>query len=77
MNWGCGVLNYTAEVAKKLLTEESLRALRREAENSSTTRSQRLAVRLARELDGKMALDCAVLQGGLIRVGDPVFLLED
>jgi uncharacterized protein YcbX len=29
------------------------------------------------ELDGKMALDCAVLKGGLIREGDPVFLLED
>ena len=28
------------------------------------------------ELDGKMALDCAVVQGGLIREGDPVFLLE-
>jgi uncharacterized protein YcbX len=32
---------------------------------------------IVRELDGKMALDCAVLQGGLIREGDPVFLLED
>jgi len=33
--------------------------------------------RIARELEGKMALDCAVLQGGLVRSGDPVFLLED
>ena len=33
--------------------------------------------RIVRELDGKMALDCAVLQGGLIREGDPVFLVED
>jgi uncharacterized protein len=33
--------------------------------------------RIVRELDGKMALDCAVLQGGLVREGDPVFLLED
>ena len=33
--------------------------------------------RIVRELNGKMALDCAVLQGGLIREGDPVFLLED
>jgi uncharacterized protein YcbX len=32
--------------------------------------------RIVRELNGKMALDCAVLQGGLIREGDPVFLLE-
>ena len=32
--------------------------------------------RIVRELDGKMALDCAVLQGGLIREGDSVFLLE-
>jgi hypothetical protein len=32
--------------------------------------------RIVRELDGKMALDCAVLQGGLISEGDPVFLLE-
>jgi uncharacterized protein YcbX len=30
--------------------------------------------RIVRELDGKMALDCAVLQGGLIHEGDPVFL---
>ena len=33
--------------------------------------------RIVRELDGKMALDCAVLQGGLIRDGDPVVLLEE
>ena len=39
--------------------------------------------RIVRELNGKMALDCAVLpldcavfQGGLIRERDPVFLLE-
>jgi uncharacterized protein YcbX len=32
--------------------------------------------RIVRELDGKMALDCAVLQGDLISEGDPVFLLE-
>jgi uncharacterized protein YcbX len=31
--------------------------------------------RIVRELDGTMALDCAVLQGGLIREGDPVVLL--
>jgi uncharacterized protein len=30
--------------------------------------------RIVRELDGTMALDCAVLQGGLIHEGDPVFL---
>ena len=30
--------------------------------------------RIVRELDGRMALDCAVLQGGLIHEGDPVFL---
>ena len=33
--------------------------------------------RIVRDLGGTMALDCAVLQGGLIREGDPVFLLED
>ncbi|HVI16170.1 MAG TPA: hypothetical protein VM822_25290 [Pseudolabrys sp.] len=33
--------------------------------------------RIVSELDGTMALDCAVLQGGLIREGDPVFLLGD
>jgi uncharacterized protein YcbX len=33
--------------------------------------------RIVRELDGTMALDCAVLQGELVREGDPVFLLED
>ena len=33
--------------------------------------------RIVRELGGTMALDCAVLQGGLIRERDPVFLLED
>jgi len=33
--------------------------------------------RIVSELDGKMALDCAVVEGGLIREGDPVFLLED
>ena len=30
--------------------------------------------RIVSELDGTMALDCAVLQGGLIREGDPVLL---
>jgi uncharacterized protein YcbX len=33
--------------------------------------------RIVRELDGTMALDCAVLQGGLIRKGDPAVLLEE
>ena len=33
--------------------------------------------RIVRELDGKMALDCSVLQVGLISEGDPVFLVED
>ena len=33
--------------------------------------------RIVRELDGKMALDCAVLRGGLIHEGDSAFLLED
>jgi uncharacterized protein YcbX len=33
--------------------------------------------RIVGELDGTMALDCSVLQGGLIREGDTVFLLED
>jgi uncharacterized protein YcbX len=32
---------------------------------------------IVRELGGKMALNCAVLQGGPIREGDPVDLLED
>ena len=32
--------------------------------------------RIVRELDGTMALDCAVFQGGLIRESDPVFLLD-
>jgi uncharacterized protein YcbX len=32
--------------------------------------------RIVSELDGKMALDCAVVEGGLIREGDPVFLLD-
>jgi hypothetical protein len=30
--------------------------------------------RIVSELDSKMALDCAVVQGGLIREGDPVSL---
>jgi uncharacterized protein YcbX len=33
--------------------------------------------RIVRELGGTMAFDCAVLQGGLILEGDPVFVLED
>jgi uncharacterized protein YcbX len=33
--------------------------------------------RIVHELGGKMALDCAVLQGGVIREGDPVTVLED
>ena len=33
--------------------------------------------RIVHELGGKMALDCAVLQGGVIREGDPVAVLED
>ena len=33
--------------------------------------------RIVRDWGGTMALDCAVLQGGLIREGDAVFLLED
>ena len=32
---------------------------------------------IVRELDGRMALDCPVLQGGLIREGAPVILVED
>jgi uncharacterized protein YcbX len=33
--------------------------------------------RIVHELGGKMALDCAVLLGGVIREGDPVAVLED
>jgi uncharacterized protein YcbX len=33
--------------------------------------------RIVHELGGKMALDCAVLHGGVIREGDPVAVLED
>jgi uncharacterized protein YcbX len=33
--------------------------------------------RIVQELGGKMALDCAVLQGGVLREGDPVAVLED
>jgi len=33
--------------------------------------------RIFRELGGRMALDCAVVQGGLIREGDPVAHLKD
>ena len=32
--------------------------------------------RIVRELDGRMALDCAVVTGGVIREGDPVTVLE-
>ena len=32
--------------------------------------------RIVRELGGTMALDCAVLQGGLIREGDPVLKIK-
>ena len=31
--------------------------------------------RIVSEIDGTMALDCAVLQGGLVRDGDPVSVL--
>ncbi len=33
--------------------------------------------RIVKELDGTMALDCAVVEGGLIREGDPVELLPN
>ena len=33
--------------------------------------------KIVRELGGTMALDCAVIQGGPIREGDPVTLLDD
>jgi uncharacterized protein YcbX len=33
--------------------------------------------RIAKEFGGKMALDCDVVQGGLIRVGDPVVVLDE
>jgi len=33
--------------------------------------------RIVDELDGKMALDCSVLRGGLIREGDPVIIVGD
>jgi uncharacterized protein YcbX len=33
--------------------------------------------RIAQQFGGKMALDCDVVQGGLIRVGDPVVVLDD
>jgi hypothetical protein len=47
-------------------------------ENPDTLRQDRgVLTRIVRELDGKMALDCTVLQGGLIREGDPVILRED
>jgi hypothetical protein len=32
---------------------------------------------IVRELGGKMALDCALLQGGPSREGDPVTLIDD
>jgi hypothetical protein len=44
--------------------------------NPDTLQQERAVLtRIVRELNGKMALDCAVLQGGLIREGDPVFLV--
>lgn len=33
--------------------------------------------RIVKELDGTMALDCSVVEGGLVREGDPVVLLEN
>jgi hypothetical protein len=43
------------------------------------TLHQDLAVleRIADEFGGKMALDCEVLEGGRVAVGDPVSLLDD
>ena len=32
--------------------------------------------RIVKELDGRMALDCAIVQGGTVREGDPVALVE-
>ena len=32
--------------------------------------------RIVQEFDGKMALDCAVLRPGTLRIGDPVELLS-
>jgi uncharacterized protein YcbX len=43
----------------------------------SLQQDRNVLTRIVRELDGTMALDCAVLQGGLIHEGDRVFLLED
>lgn len=42
------------------------------------TQTQDLSVlrRIVEEFGGRMALDCAVLRGGRIRVGDPVELIE-
>ena len=42
------------------------------------TQVQDLSVlrRIASEFEGQMALDCAVVSGGRIAVGDPVELLE-
>ena len=42
------------------------------------TQAQDLSVlrRIVDEFGGRMALDCAVVRGGLIRVGDPVELSE-
>ena len=42
------------------------------------TQAQDLSVlrRIVDEFGGRMALDCAVVRGGLIRVGDPVELIE-
>ena len=43
------------------------------------TQEQDLSVlrRIASGFGGKMALDCGVLTGGRIKVGDPVELLEE
>jgi hypothetical protein len=32
--------------------------------------------RIVQELDGTMALDCSVVQGGTLRVGDPVAVVD-
>jgi hypothetical protein len=32
--------------------------------------------RIVKELDGRMALDCAIVHGGTVREGDPVALVE-
>ena len=69
---------HTLRIGDALISVAKLRARCVMTTFDPATQAQDMAVlrRIASEFGGRMALDCGVLRGGRIAVGDPVELLE-